>query len=214
MLVDHGADPNVSDRGGVTPLHSAAQLGSLELVKQLLAKGANPNAATGKAPTGGRGGPRGGGGGRFGGGGQQTPLMMAARANHEDIMKALIEKGADPKLKAQDGSTLLMSAVGSGHVGPVKLAYRYDKDVKATTESGDTIVHAAVSGTLGPNATQTDICEVIVYLNEIGAPLDEKNGRGRTPMDVANVLPIDKAVTLMSDLIVKSGKQPVHPNAR
>jgi hypothetical protein len=214
VLADHGADPNVADRGGTTPLHTAAQLGSLELVNKLLAKGANPNARTAKTPTGGgRGG--GGGGGFFRGpSGELTPLMMAAKANQEDIMKTLIEHGADPKLKAQDGGTLLMSAVGSGHVGVVKYAYQFDQEVKAATDTGDTLMHAAVSGTLGATATQADICEVVQYLAEIHAPLDEKNARGRTPIDVANGPPIDKAVTLITELILKSGAQPVHPSQR
>jgi hypothetical protein len=73
--------------------------------------------------------------------------MMAAKANQEAIMKALLEHHADPKLKAQDGTTLLMSAAGSGHVGVVKYAYEFDQDVKAATDTGDTIVHAAVTGT-------------------------------------------------------------------
>jgi ankyrin repeat protein len=217
VLVDHGADPNVADRTGITPLHTAAQQGSLDLVNKLLAKGANPNAKTVKSAAGGRGGPGGGGGGgggRGGPGGEQTPLMMAAKANKEEVMKALIAHGADPKLKAQDGTTLLMSATGSGHVGVVKYAYQFDQDVKAATDNGDTIMHAAVTGTLGANATQADICEVIQFLADKGVPLDEKNARGRTPIDVADVAPIDKAVELMTALIIKSGAQPVHPSKR
>jgi ankyrin repeat protein len=211
-LLDHGADPNVADRTGATPLHTAAQNGSLELVNALLAKSANPDARTNKTQASGRGG---GGGGPFRlPPGQQTPLMMAAKADHEDIMRALIEHHADPKLKAQEGSTLLMFAAGSGHVGVVKYAYQFDQEVKAATDTGDTITHAAVSGTLGPTATQQDICEVIQFLFDKGSPIDEKNARGRTPMDIADILPIDKAVDLMTQLIVKSGAKPVHPSAR
>jgi ankyrin repeat protein len=140
--------------------------------------------------------------------------MMAAKANHEDVMKALIEHHADPKLKAQDGSTLLMEATGSGHAGVVKYAYQFDQDVKAATDTGDTLIHTAVTGTLGANATQADICEVIQFLADKGAPLDEKNARGRTPIDVADGPPIDKAVELMTALIIKSGAQPVHPSKR
>ncbi len=139
---------------------------------------------------------------------------MAAKANHPAIMKALIEHHADPKLKAQDGTTLLMAAVGSGHVGVVKYAYEFDQDMKAATDTGDTLTHAAVTGTLGPLATQADICEVIQFLFDKGAPIDEKNARGRTPMDVADILPIDKAVELMTKLILQSGAKPVHPSNR
>jgi hypothetical protein len=85
--------------------------------------------------------------------------------------------------------------------------------MKAATDTGDTLAHTAVSGTAGP-ATQEDICEVIQFLFDKGAPIDEKNARGRTPMDIADILPIDKAVELMTQLIVKSGAKPVHPSAR
>jgi ankyrin repeat protein len=208
--LEHGADPNVADRSGVTPLHTAAQTGSLELAKELLAKGANPDARTAKNPAG-----RGRASDEFRlPPGEQTALMMAAKANHEDIMRALVEHHADPKLKAQDGTTLMMAAAGSGHVGVVKYAYELDPDVKAVTDTGDTIAHAAVTFTLGPLATQADICEVIQFLFDKGAPIDEKDERGRTPMDVADILPIDKAVELMTQLIIKSGAKPVHPSNR
>ena len=147
-------------------------------------------------------------------GGEMTPLLMAARANHEDVMKALIEHKADPTLKAQDGMTLLMAAAGSGHVGVVKYAFEFDKDVKAANATGDSLMHAAVSVGIGPQISQADVCEVVQFLAEKGAPLDEVNARGRTPIDVADVLPIDKAVELITSLIEKSGAKPVHPSKR
>ena len=108
MLVDRGADPNVADKEGNTPLHAASQAGDVDFLTKLLAKRANPNARTAKAPA--RSGA--GGGGFFRIVGEQTPLMLAARANQLAAMRTLIAEGADPKLKAQDGSTLLMAAAG------------------------------------------------------------------------------------------------------
>ena len=95
--------------------------------------------------------------------------MLAAKANQVETMKALIAGGADPKLKAQDGSSLLMAAVGSGHVEAVKLAYEYDQDVKFTTETGTTLMHAAVTGTM-QNSTQDEIVKVVQFLADKGAP--------------------------------------------
>jgi ankyrin repeat protein len=174
----------------------------------LLPKGSNPNARTAKVESGGRGGFAGGAAGFFGRiAGEQTPLMVAAKANHVDAMRALIAAGADPKLKAQDGSTLLMAAAGSGHLEPVQYAYEFDQNVKAVSDSGNTVVHAAVTFTM-TNSTQPEICRVIQFLADKGAPLDEKNARGRTPIETADTLPIDKAVELLTDLIVKSGATP------
>src|SRR6185295_11902823 len=145
--------------------------------------------------------------------GEQTPLLLAAKANRADVVRALVAGGADPKLKAQDGSTLLMMAVGSGHVEAVQYAYQLDSDVKAVNATNATLMHAAVSGTM-QSSTQPEICKVIQFLADKGAPLDEKDGRGRTPIDVADTLPIDKAVDLLTELIKKSGATPKTPSKR
>ena len=64
------------------------------------------------------------------------------------------------------------------------------------------------------NATQPEICKVVQFLADKGAPLDEKDARGRTPIDIADILPIDKAVDLLTQLIVKSGATPKIPSKR
>ena len=202
-LVDAGADPNVADRAGNAPLHTAAQVGDLELVKKLLEKGSNPNARTGKSTETRRGAPA----------GEQTALLIAAKSNHVDIMRALIAAGADPKLKAGDNSTLLIAAAGSGHLEPVKYAYEFDQDVKAVTFARATVIHAAVTGTTSLS-TQDEIVRVIQFLADKGAPLDEKNARGSTPIDIADIQPIDKAVELITQLILKSGATPKSPSKR
>jgi uncharacterized protein len=46
ILLEHGADPNGRTAGGATPLHNAAQSGSVELVQLLLGHGADPHAQT------------------------------------------------------------------------------------------------------------------------------------------------------------------------
>jgi len=207
-LVDGGANPNIADKQGNTPLHTAAQLGDVDLVKKLLAKGADPNARTAKVEFAGRG-----GGGGFRPTGEQTPILVAARSNHPNVVRALVEGGADTKVKAQDGTTLLMAAVGSGHVESVRYAFELDSDVKAKTNTGSTVMHASVQGTMA-NSTQLEICKVIQFLADHGAPLDELDARGRTPMNVADVLPIDKAVELLTELVIKSGATPRNPSKR
>jgi ankyrin repeat protein len=199
-LLVGGADPNVADNTGNTPLHLAAQAGSLELVKTLLAKGANANARTKPAAAGGRGGFR-------AVAGQQTPLLLAARSNHVDVMRALIEAGADPKAKADDGASLLLAAAASGRVAAAKYAFEFDKDVKAVDSAGRTAMHEVVGG--GGGATQPDMTELVQYLADIGVPLDEKDGRGKTAIEVGDNIPFDMPIQRMADIIVSRGGTPV-----
>jgi ankyrin repeat protein len=208
-LLDHNAEVNSADKLGNSPLHLAAQEGDVEIVKLLLAKGANPNALTAKTAAGSARGanlfrkPS----------GEQTALLLAAKANHEDVMRALVAGGADPKIKSQDGTTILMAAAASGHLGVVKYAYELDPDLNAETTRKSTVMHAAVSGTL-QLSTQAEICDVITFLASKGADVDPEDVNGRTPIVIANFFPIDKAVTLMTKLITDSGKTPKKSPAR
>ena len=204
-LLDKGANVDAADAGGTTALHLAAQAGNAELVARLLAKHANPNLQSAKvAMAAGRGGaaaqfrrPV----------GEQTPLLMAARANHEDIMRALVAAGADPKIKAQDGATVLMAAATGGHVETVKYAYELSPDVAAVTDRKSTVMHAAVSGSM-QTSTQAEVCKVIQFLADKGADPDALDANGRTPIVIANFLPIDKGVELLVKIIEQSGKTP------
>ncbi len=197
VLLDNGANVNSADKMGITPLHVAAQAGSVELVKELLAKGADPNARTFKtAPE-----AKGAGGNPFRAPpGELTPLHLAAKANHENVMRLLVAAGADPKLKGQDSTTLLMSAAGSGHVGVVTYAYELDPEINAVNQSGFTAVHAAVN--FVQNSTQPEIAKVVQFLADHGADLDVKDKRGRTPIAIADILPLDTVVELLTQLIV------------
>jgi uncharacterized protein len=201
VLLEKGAQVNLADPSGTTPLHIASQEGNLELVRMLLAKHADPNALTAKSDASRQG------AGFFRPAGEQTSLLLAARANRESVMRALVAAGADPKIKAQDGTTLLMAAASSGHVEVVKYAYELSPDINAVTERKSTVMHAAVTGSM-QSSTQPEICKVIQFLADKGAELDALDGRGRTPITTANVLPIDTAVTLLAKLIEATGKTP------
>jgi uncharacterized protein len=208
-LLEGGADIAVRDRAGNTTLHLAAQAGDETLVAALLARHADPNARTPKSTM--AAGPRGGGGGRGGVAGEQTPLMMAARGDHERVMRALVAAGADPALRAQDGATVLMAAASGARLSTFKYAYEIDPHVDTLTATGNTVMHVAVG--LG-GRTQPEVCEVIQFLADHGARLDELNGAGRTPIAVADNLPVDLAVDLLTKLLAARGEKPKIPSKR
>lgn len=208
-LVVGGADIRAVDRGGNSPLHIATQAGDVALVKALLARGADVNVRTpaaravvNRARDGGR---------VFGGGGSKTPLMMAAQANQLKVMRVLVAAGADPSLKTDNGSTLLMFGAG-GKLDTVKYVFELDPHLHVVDVQGQTPMHAAISAAVP--RTQAEVCEVIQFLADKGAALDELDAAGRTALSIADGPPIDKAVELLTTLIIKSGTTPKIPSKR
>lgn len=208
-LLEGGALVTASDeRTGMTPLHLAAQQGDLAIVQALLSRKADPNARTIRTPP-----PK----AKYTGDGprpvvgEQTPLMFAARRGHEDVMRALVAGGADPSLRAQDASTLLMAAAGGAKPKAVKYAYELDPSVDVVTENKMTVMHFGVA--LGAR-TQPEVVEIVQFLADKGAALDELDAEGDTPLKLADFLPVDLAVDLLTKMITERGGKPKIPSSR
>jgi ankyrin repeat protein len=130
LLLERGANPNVADAAGMTPLYAAVELhtsemyperralrrssgpfSTLDLVKLLVAKHAQPDAPL-KTVTLRWGRRRGPGDAALAEG--ATPLMRAARFADVETMRVLLDAGANPALKQKDQTTVLMLAAGAG----------------------------------------------------------------------------------------------------
>ena len=206
MLVERGADPNVADLAGMGALYAAVDMNSLQwvqgrpapilsdsldgvdLVRRLIAKGANPNARLTKAPL--KRHHDAGSTMNFNQG--TTPLMRAARTNDLPVMRALLDAGANPFLTLPDATTTLMIAAGQGYGGlrgegirivipteagavdAVRLLLARGVDVNAVSATGNTALHAAV----GRGES------VVRLLAENGAALITNNA-GLTALDLA-----------------------------
>ena len=108
LLLEHGA----AVAGGQLPytsLHVAVATRKHDLVKTLLAYGADPNARVGAAKM------QDGGPVRLAVG--ATPFWLAAKEVDPQLMRMLVSAGADPTVTPDDGTTALMSAAGVGQVG-------------------------------------------------------------------------------------------------
>ncbi|MEO5740556.1 MAG: ankyrin repeat domain-containing protein [Vicinamibacterales bacterium] len=201
LLLEKGANPDAAD-AGYTALHAAVLRSDLDLVKALLARGANPDLRTTK--------------------GtplrrdttdfnlpatliSSTPYLLAARFLEPEIMKALAGR-ADVSLAMKDGTTALMLATGAGSgngatrrgiavidggvvepeaavLNAVAAAVELGADVNATNQAGDTALHAAAAKGLNT---------VVQLVADKGAELNVKNKRGLTPL--AALMPSNAAV--------------------
>jgi uncharacterized protein len=100
LLLRHGAraDTASSNAMRVMPLHSAAAGRSVPIARLLLEQGAPVNARQGR--------------GDFG----FTPLMEAAFNGQADMVGILLDHGADPRLRDEEGLTASDHARAQGHV--------------------------------------------------------------------------------------------------
>ena len=186
LLLEEGADPNMPDSIGRTPLHAAVETGRANLVKSLLAHGADPNARFTEPPPPLKGDfvPT----GRYLG---ATPLWLAAGARVPDveILRLLTAGGADPNLGATDGATPLMAAVGmvqnearlareAEALAVVRYLVELDIDINATDQRGRTAMHGAAR--LARNT-------IIPVLVDHGANLSIADANGQTPLDVGTL---------------------------
>jgi uncharacterized protein len=200
MLLDSGADPNASGPG-YTVLHAipsvrkpsggdndpapdgSGNMTSLELVRKLVAKGANINARMTKRIA-------------FGLTSLNdigaTPFCMAALTADAELMRLFASLGADPKIPTADGATPLMVAAGLGTRSPgedagtdsevvqaIAVALEFGNDPNVVDNNGETAIHGAA---------YKNVADAVRYLASHGANPDvwnQPNKHGWTPLTIA-----------------------------
>ena len=242
-LLDRGADPKVATMAGGTPLYRVVDLQwapksfypqpstkqekvtYLELMKALLARGADPNARLtrqlwytgygfeldGLDPAG------------------ATPFWRAAQVADLDAMRLLVASGADPHIATIEGVTPLLAAAGDGFHGNDAItvpagrmpAVRYlveecKADVNAIDKkAGDStsILHTNTRAyTPLHSAAARGDNEMILYLVSKGARVDLVGKNGLTVADMANgprerIQPFPETLKLLVSLGAKNSNR-------
>ena len=151
-LLHHGADANIADVAGWTPLHVAANEGNIEAARSLLGVnatstdflsqfaldlnlGANLSGVVGKID------PRDNIG--------RTPLTVAIRSQHTDIALLLLDRGANVDLRDYYGRSPIFHAIIYNNEAVIKSLFLRRCNAIFIASDGTTILHtAAIYATL------------------------------------------------------------------
>ena len=101
-------------------------------------------------------------------------LAFAASHGRTDVVKSLLEKGADVNAGSDmDGTTALGAAIANGHAGVVRVLAEYGADVNGRDEAGQTYLIFAVV------LSQPEIVKVLL---EAGANVNMGDKSGVVPL--------------------------------
>ena len=213
QLLDQGASIDARDRIGARPLSHAARSGHLEMVDLLLARGAPIDARDLNGA---------------------SALYYAAERGHNTVVQRLIERGADVKLTGRSGVSPVAAAAYAGRDSIVAMLLAHGADGRAPDDTGKPpVIYAAASGRLdivkqllgdgdlnaryandltllmwasGPDekVPEAQAIEVVSYLLDAGAHIDDRDDRGRTALMIA----AEGGHAEIADLLLKRGADP------
>ncbi len=114
LLLDLGADPNARDDAGTMLIHDAAQTGDERIMRRLLGDVRVDISATTIR--------------------EMTALHCAAETGHANIVRMLLDVGADIDVRGDGGCTALHLAAGRGREDVVRLLLEAGANVNARTD--------------------------------------------------------------------------------
>ena len=158
LLDGWGSSIRSEDAEGHTPLHLAARKGHVEVVRELVRRGAVLEARTFKA---------------------NTPLIFASFSGSVEVARLLLDSGANLEAKGSWGGTALVAASQTGCLGLVRflLARGAATDVRLSHTGNSPLF---VAGNRGHAL-------VVQVLLAAGADVEARDALGNTPLNTASL---------------------------
>lgn len=176
-LLVAGADSNLLNRKGVTPISVAAHKGKVEIILALIEFGSNVNAlnATGS-----------------------TALIQASHFGNLEAVRLLLKHNALSDFANLKGTTALMRASQEGHVEISKLLIEYLADVNRKNHEGMNALMLA---------SQRGHGDMVMLLIKSGAMMDEQTSQGSTALMLAckrgHQMCVEVLVTMGAEIYIR-----------
>jgi ankyrin repeat protein len=162
LLLARSAPINARNLAGATALYFAAEGGHVSVAQRLIEQGADVN-LTGRSGI--------------------SPIAAAAYAGSDAIVEALIAHGADERAADDTGKPPIVYAAARAKLDIVKRLLGRNTDINGRYHHDLTLLMWA-SGA-DEKVPEADAIEVVKYLVDAGARIDDRDARGRTALMIA-----------------------------
>jgi ankyrin repeat protein len=159
MLLERGCSVSAKGAHGYSALHQVAYTRWASLCEFILRNGGNLDSLSKNG---------------------STPLLIASREGHIDVVEMMLRFGADPNDGGDKGLTPLLLAAAEGRCDIVELLLSYKADANLSLYEGRTPLHEAVE------SGQTEVCRILV--SKGNSRIDAEDSDGMTPVLLASHL--------------------------